>query len=297
MSRTASVGPLQPARLAIRRSLIRRQIRAVAAGSSTELRLDLNDQEVDSAALLTEEAEHLRSDSAAFGRLASAMRQGGLADAVADGLSSRDPLVRARHLRVAGTMRMEPLVTWIAPLLWSREPSVRGAAARALGRIGGARSADALLVAIQRLGARPMFVIALARAAPDLYLETVLRSPQRRTLHPAVAIATGIRRRRAATFALMAQLAGGSRRMRVVCSRSLGWIRAPVATQALSTALMDRDWRVRMSAARALGSIPTYQAGALLQMCLTDRNPRVQRAARDAIRRLSPPVSANEGGA
>jgi len=192
---------------------------------------------------------------------------------------------------------MELLVTWIAPLLWSREPSVRGAAARALGRIGGARSADALLVAIQRLGARPMFVIALARAAPDLYLETVLRSPQRRTLHPAVAIATGIRRRRAATFALMAQLAGGSRRMRVVCSRSLGWIRAPVATQALSTALMDRDWRVRMSAARALGSIPTYQAGALLQLCLTDRNPRVQRAARDAIRRLSPPVSANEGGA
>src|SRR4029077_14291050 len=105
VSRTLSIAPLQPARLAIRRSLIRRQIRAVAAGSSTELRLDLNDQEIDSAALLAQEAEHLRSASAAFGRLASAMRQGGLADAVADGLSSRDPLVRARHLRVAGTMR------------------------------------------------------------------------------------------------------------------------------------------------------------------------------------------------
>jgi HEAT repeat protein len=283
--------------LAIRRSLIRRQIRAVAAGNSLDLRLDLNDQDVDSAAMLVEEAARLQPDSAAFERLASAMRNSGLADAVADGLSSRDPMLRARHLRVAGAMRMEPLVTWIGPLLWSREPSVRSAAARALGRIGGARSADALLVAIQRLGARPMFVIALARGAPDLYLEAVLRSAQRRSVHPAVAMAAGIRRRRTATFALMAQLSGGSRRMRVVCSRSLGRIGAPVAAQALSAALADRDWRVRMSAARALGSIPAYQAGAQLQMCLADRNPRVQRGARDAIRRLSPPVSADRGGA
>ncbi len=297
MSGISTGNALRPARLAIRRSLIRRQIRAVAAGNSADLKLDLNDKEVDSAALLVAEVAYLEAAGASFARLTSVMRHNGLADAVADGLSSRDPMLRARHLRIAGAMRMESLVTWIGPLLWSREVSVRSAAARALGRIGGARSADALLVAIQRLGARPMFVIALARAAPDLYLETVLRSPQRRSVHPAVAMATGIRRRRTATFALMAQLAVGSRRMRVVCSRSLGWIGAPVATQALSTALTDRDWRVRMSAARALGSIPTYQAGALLQMCLTDRNPRVQRGARDAIRRLSPPVRANKGGA
>jgi HEAT repeat protein len=75
------------------------------------------------------------------------------------------------------------------------------------------------------------------------------------------------------------------------------WSCAPVAAQALSAALADRDWRVRMSAARALGSIPAYQAGAQLHMCLADRNPRVQRGARDAIRRLSPPVSADKGGA
>jgi hypothetical protein len=297
MSRTTMGGALQPARLAIRRSLIRRHIRSVIAGNSTVLNLDLNDKEVDSAALLAEEAAHLKADGAAFAHLASAMRQGGLVDAVTDGLSSRDPMLRARHVRVAGAMRMEPLVTWIGPLQWSREPFVRSAAARALGRIGGARSADALLVAIQRLGPRPMFVIALARAAPDLYLETVLRSPQRRSVHPAVAMAAGIRRRRTATFALMAQMAGGSRRMRVVCSRALGWIGAPVSTEALSTALADRDWRVRMSAAKALGSISQYQPGALLQMCLTDRHPRVQRGARDAMRKLGGPAGALQGGA
>jgi HEAT repeat protein len=297
MSRRATSSALHPARSAIRRSLIRRHIRSVLSGNGTILRLDLNDAEVDSAAVLVEQAAQLQANSAAFRRLASAIEQAGLADAVIDGLSSHDPILRARHLRVAGAMRMEPLVTWIGPQLWSREPFVRGAAARALGRIGGARSADALLVAIQRLGPRPMFVIALARAAPDLYLETVLRSPQRRSVHPAVAMAAGIRRRRAATFALLAQMAGGSRRMRIVCSRALGWIGAPVSVEALSSALGDPDWRVRMSAAKALGSISQYQPGALLQMCLADRHPRVQRGARDAIRKLGGPASVVQGEA
>jgi HEAT repeat protein len=287
INRTVTRGALQPARLAIRKSLIRRQIHAVATGSGQTLGLELNDREVDIAALLAKEAAPLGLSSAPFRRLAAAIKRAGLADAVIDGLSSRDPILRARCLRVAGAMRMEPLVAWIAPLLWSGEPVIRSSAARALGRIGGARSADALLAAIQRLGPRPMFIIALARAAPDLYLETVLRSPQQKSTHPAAAMAAGIRRRRTATYALMAQLAGGSRRMRIVCSRALGWIGAPVGAQALSTALTDRDWRVRMSAAKALGSISSYQPGALLHMCLLDRNPRVQRGARDAIRRLS----------
>ncbi len=284
--------PLQPARLAIRKSLIRRQIHSVTTGTSQVLSLDLNGREIDVAALLVKEAAPLDVDSAPFRRLASAIKRAGLADSVIDGLSSRDPILRARSVRVAGAMRMEPLVAWIGPLLWSGEPVIRSSAARALGRIGGARSADALLAAIQRLGPRPMFIIALARAAPDLYLETVLRSPQQKSAHPAAAMAAGIRRRRTATFVLMAQLAGGSRRMRIVCSRGLGWIGAPVGAHALSTALTDRHWRVRMSAAKALGSISTYQPGALLHMCLLDRNPRVQRGARDAIRRLSRNTSA-----
>jgi HEAT repeat protein len=287
LNRTVARGALQPARMAIRKSLVRRQLHAVLTGSGRILNLDLNDREIDVAALLVRATTRLELDSLPFRRLASAFKRAGHEDAVIDGLSSRDPILRARCLRIAGAMRMEGLVAWIAPLLWSGDPIVRSSAVRALGRIGGARSADALLAAIQRLGPRPMFIIALARAAPDLYLESVLRSPNQKSAHPAAAMAAGIRRRRTATFALMAQLAGGSRRMRVVCSRALGWIGAPVGAQALSTALADRNWRVRMSAAKALGSISTYQPGALLHMGLLDRNPRVQQGARDAIRRLS----------
>jgi hypothetical protein len=269
----------------------------VLTGNSTALNLDLDDREIDSAELLIAEAGKVKTGSAAFMRLALSMKQNGLADAVLDGLSSRDPMVTARSLRISGLMRMEALIPWIGHHLWSADPAVRAAAVRALGRIGGARSADALLVAIQRLGPRPSLVIALARAAPDLYLEVVLQSTLRRSVHPAVALAAGIRRRRTATFALMAQMSRGSRRMRAACSRALGWIGAPVGVDVLNKALSDGDWRVRMSAAKALGSVAAYQPGALLEMCLTDRNPRVQRGARDAMRKLSRPVTALEGGA
>lgn len=272
--------------LAIRLTRMRHQIRSVAAGRSTVLNLDLGDREMDASALLAEEAASLDVDSPAFQRLASSIKHADLADAVIDGLGARDPILRVRCLRVAGTMRMEPLVAWIGPLLWAPEPGVRSAAARALARIGGSRSADALLDAIQRLGSRPMFIIALARAAPDLYLETILRSPQKRAVHPAVAMAAGIRRRRTATFALMAQLVGGSRRMRAACGRALGWIDAPVSIQALNTALSDPEWRVRLSAVKALGRTSTYMPGAPLRMCLTDPNPKVLRAANDVRRRL-----------
>ncbi len=292
MSRTVTGSALQPARLAIRRTKIRRHIRSVVAGNSTVLNLDLSDKELDSAALLVEEAARLDVNSSPFARLASSMKQAGLADAVIDGLSSRDPVLTTRCLHVAGTMHMESLVMWIGPLLWSREPSVRSAAARALGRIGGWRAADALVVAIQRLGPRPVLIIAMARAAPDMYLEGILRSRRRRGVHPAVAIAAGIRRRRTATFVLIAQMAGGTRQMRVACCRALGWIGAPVGVEALCTALGECDWRVRVAAAKALGSISTYRPGTLLRMCLTDRNPRIRHAARDAMRRLSRRASA-----
>src|SRR3989442_8791590 len=84
-------------------------------------------------------------------------------------------------------MRMEQAVPWLTSLLWSKAPAVRDAAARALARIGGVRSAGALLMAIQRIGPRPSLIVALARAAPDLHLEAVLGASQRPAAHPAAA--------------------------------------------------------------------------------------------------------------
>jgi HEAT repeat protein len=284
--RVANIRPLEPARIAFRRALIRRHLRMVAAGKSQFLNIELKDREIDTSVLLLELVKPLDHDSDPFRRLASAMRRSGAENAVIDGLASRESIVRARSARIAGAMQMEQVVPWITPLLWSREPTVRSSAARALARIGGVRSADALLIAIQRLGPRPSLILALARAAPDLYLEGVLGGTELRAEQPAVAMAAGLRGRRVASAALILQLRSGSRRARVASCRALGWLGAPAGVLELTVALANRDWWVRMAAAKALGAIPTYRPGPQLQACLMDRNPRVQRSARDALRRL-----------
>jgi HEAT repeat protein len=286
LMRVVNIRPLEPTRIAFRRALIRRHLRMVAAGKSRFLNLELNDREIDTSVLLLELVKPLDPDSDPFRRLASAMRRSGAENAVIDGLASRESIVRARSARIAGAMRMEQVVPWITPLLWSREPTVRSSAARALARIRGIRSADALLMAIQRLGPRPSLILALARAAPDLYLEGVLGGSESRSEQPAVAMAAGLRGRRVATAALILQLRAGSRRARVASCRALGWLGAPAGVLELTLALANRDWWIRMSAAKALGAIPTYRPGPQLQACLMDRNPRVQRSARDALRRL-----------
>lgn len=281
------LNPLEPTRLAIRRALVRRHLRAVAAGSDQTLRIDLHDGDVDSAALLVELVRPLDPDSDAFRRLLSAMRRSGAADAVIDGLASRESIIRARSARIAGALRMEEVVPWLAPLLWSKASAVRESAARALARIGGLRSADALVAALQQLGPKPSLIVALARAAPDLYLEGVLGGSQARAVQPSAAMAAGLRGHRTATAALILQLRSGGRRARTASCRALGWLRAPAGVPELTLALEHRDWRIRMSAAKALGAIPSYRPGPQLRGCLEDRNPRVRRSARDALRRVS----------
>jgi len=287
--RTAKARPLEPTWLAIRRALVRRHLHAVVAGKSDRLRIDLRDGEINSSALLVDLIAPLDPDSIAFRQIAAAIKRSGLADTVIDGLGSRDPIVAARSARIAGAMRMEQVVPWLTPLLWSRWPTVRDSATRALAKIGGVRSADALLLAIHQIGPRPSLIVALARAAPDLYLEAVLGGSQLRAVLPAVATAAGLRRRRTATAALTLQLGKGSGRARKASSRSLGWLGARAGIPDLTIALEHRDWRVRMSAAKALGAMPAYQPGPRLRACLADRNPRVRRSAQDAIQRLSRP--------
>ncbi len=279
---TRAARPLEPTRLAIRRALVRRHLHAVAAGKSDTLKIDVHDGELNSSALLVELIAPLDQESLAFRQIASAIERSGTVDAVIDGLGSRDPIVRARSARITGAMRMEQAVPWLTPLLWSKAPAVRDSAARALARIGGVRSAGALLMAIQRIGPRPSLIVALARA-----VEAVLGGSQLRAAQPAVAMAAGLRGRRTAAAALILQLRSGSRRARKASSRALGWLGASGGIPELTLALEHRDWWVRMSAAKALGAIPAYRPGPELRACLADRNPRVRRSAQDAVRRLS----------
>ena len=305
LKRAPGVRPLEPARLAIRRALVRRHLRIVAAGKSEVLKVELTDGEVDSSALLVEFAAPLDPASEPFQRVAHAMRRSGVADAVIDGLASHEPTISASSAAAlperpssfarsrSASSQSQASATAAAvgsqttPLLRSTVPAVRGSAARALGRIGGIRCADALLIAIQRIGQRPSLIVALARAAPDLYLEAILGGSELRAVYPAVAMAAGLRGRRTATAALILQLRGGSRRSRTASGRALGWLGAPAGIPELTLALKHPDWRDRMAAAKALGAIRAYRPGTELWACLTDRNPRVQRSARDALRKLS----------
>jgi hypothetical protein len=278
-----SRGPLEPARLAIHRSLLRRHIRAVVAGKADRLNIDLADPDVDPAMMLIEVAALLDRSGPLYWRLLAAVTHPSLANRVIDGLGSRHPVVRARCARIAGAFQMEKAVPFITPLLWSKDSVVRDAAARALGAMGGVRSADSLLVAIQRLGPRPALIVALARAAPDLYLETILSRGQPRAAQPAVALATGLRRRRSAVAPLVTQISEGSSRLRAAGSRALGSIGATAGIPVLLDCLENRDWRVRLSAAKALGKIKDFQPSSQMLACLVDRNPRVRSAATCAL--------------
>src|SRR4029077_21030557 len=116
----------------------------------------------------------------------------------------------------------------------------------------GTRSAEAILRAIRREGPRRTLLIELARAAPDLFLEAALCENKRTGTRTAVAIAAGLRGRRAAVAPLVALLASGSRRERAASCRALGWIKAESALPAVAASLADGDWRVRVSACKAL---------------------------------------------
>jgi HEAT repeat protein len=163
---------------------------------------------------------------------------------------------------------------------------VRDAAARALGRIGGTASAEALLRAIRRDRPTRTLIVELARAAPDLFLETALCSPKRAGTRSAVVIAAGLRGRRAAVSPLLALLVSGNRKERAVACRALGWIRAEIALPTVAASLGDGDWKVRMSAVKALTRLGVGAYVFELQALRSDPDPRVRRTGRIATRRL-----------
>jgi HEAT repeat protein len=276
------------ARVALRRAAVRRQLQAVAAGNSGELAIDLGEPGVDVVAVVDQVVRQWRVDSSQMQRLAWSFERSGVAARAVDGLAASGRAERERSTRFVGAMQMEEVVPWVAPLLGSPDRALSEGAARALGRIGGVRSAEALLVAIQRVGARRVFITELARSAPDLFVEVALGERLQPQVVHAVAIAAGLRRRHTAIAPLLALLARGNRRERVIACRSLGWIGADGVTAALVEALDDREWKVRLSAAKSLGALRCAMALPGLQKLQADNNPRVRKAATYGIRQIGP---------
>jgi HEAT repeat protein len=278
------VAVIQHAQAGFRRAAVRRQLQAVAAGKTTALDVDLD--HVDVGAVIDDVTADQALDSVEIQRLVVAFLNSGTADQAIDRLAAKSPQQRVRSARVIGGLRLYEGVPWLARLLESRDRSVSDAAARALGKIGGARSAQALVTAIHRRGLNRRFVAELARSAPDFFVESALGEPQRPSVRPALAIAAGLRRRRAAIGPLLALLEHGSRREKVISCRALGWIGSGTAVPMLTSALRDRDWKTRMSAAKALGALGARSARDDLKFLQIDPNSRVRKAALNALHQL-----------
>ena len=280
------VAVIQQAQDGLRRAAVRRQLQAVAAGKTTDLDLDLDHSAVDVGALLDDVTSGQTLESVEIERLVVAFVNSGAADQAIERLGAKGPQLRARSARIIGALRLYEGVPWLARLLESRDRSVADAAARALGKIGGAGSAQALVTAIHRRGLNRRFVAELARSAPDLFVESALGEPQRPSVRPALAIAAGLRRRRAAIGPLLALLEHGSRREKVISCRALGWIGLGTAVPMLTSALRDQDWKTRMSAAKALGALHARSARDDLKFLQIDPNARVRKAAQNALHQL-----------
>ncbi|TMC73056.1 MAG: hypothetical protein E6J18_03830 [Chloroflexi bacterium] len=276
---------VRPLQTALKRSRLTRSVRAVAAGTASTLDVDLSDPELDPGPVFLLVTRSLPAGSPVLARLVGALRSSGTVDDLMDGLIGHDPRRRERCARMVGALRFDPAVPWLGMQLNAAERPVRRAAARALGRIGGARSADLLLGALRtRRLPSSRLVIELSRAAPDLYIESCLQFPQNTAVRAQLAAAAGLRGRRSGIEPLRRLAAEGTERERATACRGLGLISNPEPGPEFRSALAHRAWRVRRAAARALGEIGDRSWLPDLQETLYDPHPSTRYAAARALR-------------
>jgi cellulose synthase operon protein C len=289
-------GVLRPVRRAVDRAAFRMRLHQVAEGRARGRALDLGPAPDESASILAAECRRLPVGSPSLKRLIAGLHRSGALHQIVDGLAIRERDIRLRSVRLAGALRLEAAVPWLEPLLASSFAPLRAASARALGRIGGVRAANALVRGLSwRRGSTARLVMELARAVPDLYLEAKLADPEHRRIRPSLALAAGLRRRRTTLPALLDLLEAGTRTERAVSARAIGWIGSPETGAVLVYALSDPEWQVRNAAAKALGWLPAVGESELT-LSLLDRQPRVRRSTEDALRRRHRMSSPAVGG-
>ena len=174
-------------------------------------------------------------------------------DELVDGLGDRNPSVRAASAKECGSRAMEQAVPLLSERLLDPDRRVRAAAAGALGRIGGARSAEALVRALRsgRLGAGRI-ARELARSAPDFFLESALTRPENRQIRAALTLTAGLRGRSSAVADQLLALLEGDPAERAAACHALGGLRHTPAIPFLMDALFDPSPRVRHAAGVAL---------------------------------------------
>ena len=276
---------VRPLQIALKKSKLSRNVRAVANGSASALLVDLGDADIDPGSVFLGVTRNLPSGSPTLARLVGALRSSGTVDRMMDGLAAVDTRRCQRCAHLAGALRLDSAVPWLGMQLNATERPLRRTAARALGRIGGTRSADLLLAALRSRRLPPSrLIIELSRAAPDLYLESCMRLPQNTAVRAQLAAAVGLRGRRSGIEALRRLAAEGTERERATAVRGLGLIANPEPGPEFKSALAHRSWRVRRAAARALGEIGDRSWLPELQETLYDAHPSTRYAAARALR-------------
>ena len=276
---------VRPLQIALKRSKLTRNVRAVASGAASTLLIDLGDADLDPGSVVLAVTRTLPAGSPTLARLVKVLKSSGAVDKLMDGLLADDTRRRQRCAHLAGALRLDSAVPWLGMHLNASERPVRRTAARALGRIGGTHSADLLLAALRTRRLPPSrLVIELSRAAPDLYLESCMRLPQNTAVRAQLAAAVGLRGRRSGIETLRGLAAEGTERERATAVRGLGLIANPEPGPEFRSALAHRSWRVRKAAARALGEIGDRSWLPELQETLYDPHPSTRYAAARALR-------------
>ena len=174
-----------------------------------------------------------------------------------DALVSANPATRAAAARICGAARLADAAIWIGDLVTDPDPGVRDAAVRALAQLGGRRAVEVLMASTDPI---PLYrlAIALARAASDVDIESLMRTPASEREAIATVLACGLR----------------GDVLRVSPLLGIGH---------------DRRWpkRVRIAACKALATIGDRAAAdGLKRLADSDPDPQVKGAAERAHRRL-----------
>ena len=115
-------------------------------------------------------------------------------DHAVDRLDAHASADRELAAHLCGVLELDEAVPWLETRLQDRNRRVRLASARALGRIGGTRGAEALLRAADRARIpASRLTVELAKAAPHLFLEEAVADPEWEAVRPLLIAALGLR--------------------------------------------------------------------------------------------------------
>ena len=185
-------------------------------------------------------------------RVTQAFRSSGLDTDLVNLLVSPHPETRIASARLCSALRLTDAVPWLADMMEDGNPKVRDAAIRGLGRSGGRRAVDVLMMAVDRVPQHRL-AIELSRAASDLDIEGLMRKPSSVQAAVVTVLACGLRKDRLRVASLLG-LAHDRRwpsTVRVAACRALAMIGGPASAAGVSSLSTEPDISVREAAAKA----------------------------------------------